>query len=170
MNTSTTAYQAIIELPLAFHPIYIGVKLEADAISGLDFLWNGIAPIARSSSLSPASQKVLAQLAEELVAYARNSHTAFRVPIQMEGTPFQQKVWQALRKIPAGATLTYGELAQRLGSGARAVANACRRNPISLIVPCHRVVAQDGLGGYGGTTEGELVEFKQSLLEYERKH
>jgi methylated-DNA-[protein]-cysteine S-methyltransferase len=170
MKVSTTAYQAILELPLAFRPIHIGVILDADTVSGLDFLWNGGASVQNSPSLSPASQQVLAQLAKELEAYARNSHTTFRVPIHMKGTPFQQKVWRALRTIPAGATLTYGELAQRLGSGARAVANACRRNPISLIVPCHRVVAQGGLGGYGGATEGELVQFKQSLLEHERNH
>jgi methylated-DNA-[protein]-cysteine S-methyltransferase len=67
------------------------------------------------------------------------------------GTEFQKSVWNAMKKIPAGTTLTYGELAQQIGrpKSARAVGNACRANPILLLTPCHRVVAQSQLGGYG---------------------
>lgn len=170
MTTSTPHFQAILKLPLADHPLRVGVQLEADAVVELDFLWDDDALPAADAPLSPASKKVLTQLARELEDYARHPGTAFHVLLHMKGTPFQQKVWRALQRIPPGATVTYGELARQLGSGARAVANACRRNPIPLIVPCHRVVAQGGIGGYAGATEGELVQFKQFLLDHERSH
>jgi len=68
----------------------------------------------------------------------------------MEGTAFQQKVWQAILDIPYGKTITYAELAKRIGSpdGARAAGSACGANPIAIIVPCHRVLGKNGLGGY----------------------
>jgi methylated-DNA-[protein]-cysteine S-methyltransferase len=76
-----------------------------------------------------------------------------KLEVDTEGTPFQEKVWSLLRKIPAGATLSYAELARAAGnpSAVRAVAGANARNPVSLVVPCHRVIASDGkLSGYGG--------------------
>jgi len=82
----------------------------------------------------------------------------------LQGTAFQRRVWEALTRIPAGQTLTYGELAARLDSGARAVGNACRHNPVSIIVPCHRVVSATGIGGYSGSTGGREIDRKQWLL------
>jgi len=87
------------------------------------------------------------------------------VAVDPGGTPFQQKVWSALRKIPAGRTLSYGSLARRIGrpTGARAVATANAANPISIVIPCHRVIGSDGsLRGYAGG-----VERKRWLLEHE---
>ena len=86
---------------------------------------------------------------------------------QLDGTPFQRRVWQVLQKIPSGSTMTYGEVAQQIGSGARAVGNACRANPCPLIVPCHRVVGVDGLGGFSGERGGEKLEIKRWLLQHE---
>lgn len=83
------------------------------------------------------------------------------------GTPFQQRVWAALSAIPAGQTLTYGQLAQALGSSARAVGQACRHNPIPILVPCHRVLAAQGLGGYSGYTDGVEMSRKRWLLRHE---
>ncbi|MBU3737317.1 MAG: MGMT family protein, partial [Methylobacterium sp.] len=74
----------------------------------------------------------------------------------------------ALRSIPAGRTLTYGELAASLGSGARAVANACGANPVPLVIPCHRVVARDGLGGFMQGRASAALQIKQWLLQHER--
>ena len=85
------------------------------------------------------------------------------LPLSPKGTVFQRKVWQELLKIPYGATDTYGALAGRLGSSARAVGSAVGRNPISIIIPCHRVLASDGsLTGYAGGLEN-----KEKLLRLE---
>ncbi len=90
-----------------------------------------------------------------------------RLQIQMEGTAFQQSVWLALREIPAGETISYGELARRLGrpSAVRAVGMANGANPVSIVVPCHRVIGADGsLTGYGGG-----LPRKRWLIEHERR-
>lgn len=87
------------------------------------------------------------------------------------GTAFQRRVWTACRTVPRGCTATYGALAERLGlgrGGARAVGQALRRNPLPVLVPCHRIVAADGQGGYSGDTSGALSEVKRTLLELER--
>jgi methylated-DNA-[protein]-cysteine S-methyltransferase len=99
-------------------------------------------------------------------AYLKGAADALEaVAVDPGGTPFQQKVWSALRKIPAGRTLSYGSLARRIGrpTGARAVATANAANPISIVIPCHRVIGSDGsLRGYAGG-----VERKRWLLEHE---
>jgi len=78
-------------------------------------------------------------------------------PLAPEGTPFQRRVWELLRTIPQGQTATYGQLAQRLGSSPRAVGSAVGHNPISILVPCHRVLGSDGgLTGYAGGVERKL--------------
>lgn len=87
----------------------------------------------------------------------------------LKGTLFQKKVWQALTKIPYGKTVTYGHLANQLGTSPRAIGNACRQNPIPIIIPCHRVVAQNNLGGYAGFTGGEKLGIKDWLIKHEQK-
>jgi methylated-DNA-[protein]-cysteine S-methyltransferase len=83
-----------------------------------------------------------------------------------KGTPFQRRVWQAISAIPKGQVLTYSEIAQQVGSGPRAVANACGANHLPLVIPCHRVVAKDGLGGFmNGAVGGQKV--KKWLLKHE---
>jgi methylated-DNA-[protein]-cysteine S-methyltransferase len=84
-----------------------------------------------------------------------------------QGTPHQNKVWAELLKIPLGETLTYSALANKIGSAARAVGNACRHNPYTLIIPCHRVVAVNGIGGYSGHRHGDYMKIKARLLEFE---
>ena len=104
------------------------------------------------ASLKPALQAVLAQLQEP----TRAAH----LPLDIRGTAFQQRVWQALQQIPSGQTRSYGELAQALASHPRAVARACASNPLGLLVPCHRVVGADGsLSGYrwGLARKAELL-------------
>ena len=115
---------------------------------------------------NPASG-VLASAREQLTAYFAGQLTRFEVPLAPEGSPFQQRVWEELRRIPFGARSSYGELARRLGNpnAARAVGAANGRNPISIVVPCHRVVGADGsLTGFGGG-----VERKRWLLEHEQR-
>lgn len=112
------------------------------------------------------NQKIALQVIKELDEYFAGKRTAFDVPLDLSyGTDFQIKVWQALCQIPYGQTMSYKELAERVGkpTAFRACANANGKNPISLIVPCHRVVASDG--GLGGYTGG--VSIKETLLALE---
>ena len=106
--------------------------------------------------------------AEALDAYFAGALTAFDLPLAAHGTPFQQRVWAALREIPYGATTSYGQLAAELGApgAGRAVGAANGRNPISIVVPCHRVVGSTGaITGYAGG-----VERKRFLLDHESAH
>lgn len=108
----------------------------------------------------------LRQAAQALQAYWRGEAASFDLPLDARGTAFQRAVWQALTEIGPGRTSTYGEIAARIGRPAavRAVGAAVGRNPISVIVPCHRVIGRDGsLTGYAGG-----LERKQSLLALER--
>jgi methylated-DNA-[protein]-cysteine S-methyltransferase len=104
-------------------------------------------------------------VAEQLDRYFAGELTSFDVEMELRGTEFQQRVWTQLREIPYGETISYGELAKRVGNAnaSRAVGLANGRNPISIIVPCHRVIGADGsLTGYGGG-----LERKTWLLEHE---
>ena len=95
---------------------------------------------------------VLKETATQLEEYFARERTSFDIPMQLDGTTFQKEVWAELSRIPYGETISYGELARRVGrpKGPRAVGQANGKNPIPIIVPCHRVVATNGLGGYGG--------------------
>ncbi len=98
-----------------------------------------------------------------LETYFSGSAPDFLPPLAPEGTPFRRRVWEALLTIPYGETVTYGELAKRLGTAPRAVGSAVGRNPVSILIPCHRVVGSGGLTGYAGG-----LERKRALLELER--
>lgn len=105
-------------------------------------------------------------VAEQLAEYFAGERTTFDLPLRLHGTPFQRRVWEALCEIPYGETTSYGELAERIGrpGAARAVGLANGRNPVSIIVPCHRVVGSTGsLTGYGGG-----IAVKRQLLDFER--
>jgi methylated-DNA-[protein]-cysteine S-methyltransferase len=104
---------------------------------------------------------VLKETATQLAEYFDGTRTSFDVPMELDGTPFQREVWAELTRIPYGQTISYGELARRVGrpKGPRAVGQANGKNPIPIIVPCHRVVASNGLGGYAGG-----LPLKQALL------
>jgi methylated-DNA-[protein]-cysteine S-methyltransferase len=104
---------------------------------------------------------------QSILGYFDNPGCSPEIDVQLSGTVFQRKVWRALRRIPAGKVMTYGALAERLQTSARAVGNACRKNPIPIVVPCHRVVARHGPGGFAGDRQGRLVRVKQWLLQAE---
>lgn len=91
------------------------------------------------------------------------------IPVRLlkQGSPYRQSVWSELCRIPFGATLSYSALAAKIGSSPRAVGNACRDNPYPFIIPCHRVVSANGLGGYCGKTGGGYLDIKSRLLEFE---
>lgn len=106
-------------------------------------------------------------LAAAFDAYFQDAGDPFSLQVQLSGTEFQRRVWEALRRIPSGSVRRYGDLAAALGTSARAVGNACRANPCPIVVPCHRVVARHGLGGFAGDTTGALLNIKRWLLQHE---
>jgi methylated-DNA-[protein]-cysteine S-methyltransferase len=115
-----------------------------------------------------AAAEPLAATRRQLSEYFAGSRRTFELPLRLEGTAFQQRVWRELTEIPYGETWSYGQLATRIGkpSASRAVGLANGRNPISILVPCHRVIGADGsLTGYGGG-----LERKQWLLAHEGLH
>ena len=153
---SEHGYDSVFESPLG----RLGVQCRNDRVTRLDYVANTV-PL--KTATTPFERRVLKQLAQFLV----NPEHHFTLPLDMRGTDFQCRVWEALTEIHAGQALTYGELAARLGSGARAVGNACRNNPVPVIVPCHRVVSAAGIGGYAGSTGGREIQRKQWLLRHE---
>ncbi|SHF21639.1 methylated-DNA-[protein]-cysteine S-methyltransferase [Desulfacinum infernum DSM 9756] len=126
---------------------------------------DALAPVARGRKIRLSSNDHLDALETQLAGYFQGSgaHPDVAVDFQ-EGTPFQRAVWQELCRISYGATRTYGEVAEAVGRprAFRAVAQACGRNPVPIVVPCHRVVARDGLGGYSSG-----LEIKKALLRLE---
>lgn len=109
-----------------------------------------------------AATPLLVRARDQLAAYFGGRRTAFDLPLRPEGTEFQRRVWDAMLAIPHGETRTYGDLAKDLSSSARAVGTACGRNPVPILIPCHRVVGKGGaLTGYSG---GGGLDTKRRLL------
>jgi len=110
---------------------------------------------------------IIKQAYEQIQQYLQQPTTQFQPSLhKQQGTAFQQRVWHEITTIPLGKTATYGQIAKQIGSGPRAVANACGANKIPLIIPCHRVVAQNGLGGFMQGKENGLT-VKCWLLAHE---
>lgn len=108
-------------------------------------------------------------VAHQLMCYFEDPNWDIDLPLAISGTPFQRRVWQVLRSIAVGDVVSYGALADYLGTSARAVGGACKANPVPLVVPCHRVVAARGLGGYKGQQAGRALAVKRWLIEHERR-
>ena len=155
--TRPARHDAIVRLPFAT----VGIRIDDDAITRIEFL---PPDTAERAPTNPLAQETVAALKR----YSIDPHSGFDLPLRLDGTDFQRRVWRALQNLKSGETISYGELAARLGSGARAVGNACRSNPVPLIVPCHRVVAKHGLGGFAGDRDGGWTAIKRMLLEHER--
>lgn len=135
------------------------VEADHDAVTGLR--WAGADERAQDRSTSP----VLKEAARQLDRYFARKLRRFDLPLAQRGTDFQKRVWAAMRDIPYGDTATYGGMAMALGSGPRPVGMACARNPIPIIVPCHRVLGRGGKeGGFSG---GKGLPTKRQLLALE---
>ncbi len=156
MQAKAPLFDAVFDSPVG----RLGIVLEGDALRRLSFL-------DRRTGTRSAGNAAAGRVQQAILAYLAAPETLPAVPLAVAGTPFQQRVWAALQAIPAGQVLTYGELAAQLHSGARAVGNACRRNPTPLAVPCHRVVPSKGIGGFAGHSSGRLVAVKRRLLARE---
>lgn len=160
--TSTTRTRVTIASPVG----PLTMVAEDGRLTGLFMQVHRHAPPEEERGLpgDPAAAP-FAAAARQLDAYFAGELTSFDLPLALAGTPFQRRVWAALREIPYGQTVTYGQLAARLGSPAasRAVGLANGKNPVSIVVPCHRVIGSDGsLTGYGGG-----LERKRFLLDLE---
>lgn len=149
-------FQSIIDTPFA----QLGVKVQNNAVISIDFL-----PV---NSKKPFVNSDFTQcIANHINRYLSNPEFLFDIPLSPAGSEFQRSVWNIMQTIRAGKTLTYGDVAKILNSSPRAVGNACRRNPIPLLIPCHRIVAKNGIGGFAGQTDGDLLKIKRWLLAHE---
>src|ERR1041384_5168285 len=156
-STVRLMYDAIIEFP----KMKVAVRTRENRVSDISYLPPGVATRAPANALAERAVRQLEQ-------YRNDPNAQFDLPLLIEGTEFQRLLWDALCEIPRGKTLTYGELARRLGVDARAIGQACGDNRLPIVIPCHRVVAADGIGGFAHSTGGYLVEAKRWLLAHER--
>jgi methylated-DNA-[protein]-cysteine S-methyltransferase len=157
-NILEKKYDAVIPTP--FRDLRLGLSFSDDVLVGVDFL-------DQNFNLHPPTSQAQKKVVQELQHYFSDPTYRFDFELLLQGTQFQKRVWQALYKIPAGKTLSYGELAKQLGTSARAIGNACRTNKIPIVIPCHRIVAKTGLGGFMGHRKGSELDIKQWLLQHE---
>jgi len=151
-----TPYQAKLRMPGAV----LGIRTANGKLLGVEFL------DVQERSLSPKDD-FTAHVCAQLQAYLKDPDGALEVPMELHGTPHQTKVWSVLRTIPRGDVRTYGWLAEQIGSSPRAVGGACGDNPIPLFIPCHRVVAKQGAGGFMHHASGRPLDIKAWLLRHE---
>jgi len=149
-------FDAVVAMPA----MRVGVRAQGEAIGEIRYLPPAGALVAPRNALA-------ARAVRQLERYAEDPDFRFELPLAAAGTLFQRRVWQAIREIRRGQTLTYGEMARALASAARAVGQACGANPFPLVVPCHRVVGARSVGGFAHHGEGFHIEVKQWLLRHE---
>lgn len=157
MNNNTTDFTCTIDSPMG----KIIATTDQNGITNLDF-------IDEATEHINSNHPFLLQLEKELMEYFEQKRKIFTLPLNPKGTPFQLGVWETLKTIPYGETLSYASEAEKFGNSkaVRAVANANGKNPISILIPCHRVISSSGkIGGYSGG-----VEKKEFLLALEQGH
>lgn len=137
-----------------------GVRTAGRAIDEMLFL-------PPDTAVRPAQTAFDTEIAARIERWLADPRTPLTLPLARRGTPFQQRVWQALCAIPAGEMRTYGELARALQTAPRALGQACGANPFPLAIPCHRVVSATGLGGFAHARDGYLLGAKRWLLSNE---
>ncbi len=157
MNTNK-CFSAIIDTPMPGSQL--GFFVRDERLVSVEFISPAV------TAIPPVTAFALG-VAKQFERYFENSRWQFDIDLEVQGTLFQKRVWQALTKIPQGSVRRYGELATALDSSPRAVGNACRVNPLPIIVPCHRVVAANGLGGFMGQRSGDELDIKRWLLRHE---
>ena len=149
-------YDVVLEFP----KMKVGVKTRDAQVVAIKYLPAETAIVSPTNSLAEKA-------ARQLEGYREDPDTKFDFPIRVEGNDLQRAVWLAMCAIPCGKTRTYGEIARELGTDARTVGQACGDNRLPIVIPCHRVVAADGIGGFGHATSGYLIEVKRWLLAHE---
>ena len=152
-------FEACVRTPFAT----LGISADDRHVTAIRYLSPDV------PALMPRRNTLAHLVCVQLHAYLEDPAFDFDLPLRLDGTRHQIAVWEAMQSIPAGQTRTYGDIAKAVGSSARAVGGACGANPVPLLVPCHRVIANDGtLGGFMGVRgEGFERSIKRWLLEHE---
>lgn len=145
-------------MPAPFGPI--GIATRSEYIHEIVFL-------PASHPLQAAGNVLAEKAVAQIDLYLKDPEAQFNLPLSARGTPYRHRVWAAISAIPRGQTRTYGALAHDMHSIARAVGQACGDNPFPLIIPCHRVVAAGGIGGFAHDRDGFRIETKCWLLAHE---
>lgn len=156
MTNPTLKFDTIFETPFS----RLGLRFYEGVLCGVEYLKS-------DEELKASSHPDALNVIDQINHYSKNARYCFDMRMSVKGTVFQQNVWQEMCRIPAGQVKTYGEVAKILSSSPRAVGNACRANPIPLIIPCHRIVSAAGIGGFAGATSGYLTDIKRQLLRHE---
>lgn len=139
----------------------LGIQCSEQELLGVDFLPSSVRVHAPKGEFA-------IEVVRQLNAYFADADFRFDLPLKLEGSAHQLKVWHMMQIIPRGQTLSYGELAAEICSSARAVGQACGHNPIPVIVPCHRVVGKAGLGGFMHRGDKAALDVKRWLLAHEQ--
>lgn len=138
----------------------LGIRTAGELVTHIEYLPRGVATLAPTNKLA-------AIVCRQIEKYLDDPQFEFDLPFEFRGTAFQQRVWRAIHSIPSGKTLTYMDVARQLKSAARPVGGACGANRLPLVIPCHRVVASGGIGGFMNARGGEPIQIKQWLLNHE---
>jgi len=155
-RTAGADYQAKLLAPFAL----LGIRTEGDVLAEITFLPRTGKPLAPQARLA-------ARACAQIERYLNDPQFRFDLPLVPQGTEFQRRVWAKIAAIGAGRTRSYGELARELRSAPRAVGQACGANPIPIVVPCHRVLAAGGIGGFAHHQGGFHLAIKRWLLAHE---
>jgi methylated-DNA-[protein]-cysteine S-methyltransferase len=150
----------VFDVVVEFPRMKVGVATRDARVVELRFL----PPTAPTKA---PTNELAVQAKQQLERYREDPDARFELPVAIEGSELQRGVWAAMCAIPRGRTRTYGELARELGADARAIGQACGDNRLPLVIPCHRIVAADGIGGFGHATGGYLLDVKRWLLAHE---
>ncbi|OGT35795.1 MAG: hypothetical protein A2W28_01825 [Gammaproteobacteria bacterium RBG_16_51_14] len=153
-STAEQQYDAVYLSPIG----WLGIRLQGQQLKQL--AWLSARPVVKK-----VENRRLRIIMDALHRYFSAAQDFPTLPVAPEGTVFQRRVWAALQDIPCGQAVTYGQLARKLNTGSRAIGQACRANPIAVIIPCHRVIAARGPGGYMGKAGKTVI--KQWLLAHE---
>ena len=143
----------------------LGVCIDAESITKIIWLEQDVLATTETSPSKSINNKLKKEVVSALDDYFESGLFEDEISLCPDGTRFQKRVWQALKRIPSGTVKTYGDVARELKTSSRAVGQACRRNNIPLFIPCHRVVAARGIGGFMGGYRH--VERKRWLLQHE---
>ena len=158
----------MFDVTIDFPKMKVGVRIRDGRVAEIRYLPLSAPDIEPRDSISKRAKI-------QLERYREDPDTVFDLPLLVEGTELQKRVWQAMLEIPRGKTRTYGEIARELGGEregeswelSRAVGQACGDNKLPIVIPCHRVVAANGIGGFAHSSDGYLIEAKRWLLNHE---
>lgn len=150
------SYSARIAAPFAV----LGICTAGDHLTGIEYLPKGAATLAPVNRFAE-------RVCRQLDRYLEDPGYPFDLPFDFRGTEFQCRVWRAIHSIPPGKTLSYTDIARQLKTAPRPVGGACGANRIPILIPCHRVLAADGIGGFMHSRGGYPIEVKRWLLRHE---